>query len=66
MGLAPHIVENGDIVTVLFGSSHPVILRPYEGYCIVVGDAYVYGLMYGEAMQELAVGEYEVQKFELH
>jgi len=62
MGLAPHRAEAGDIICILFGSPYPVILRPQDDFYTVVGNAYVYGLMYGEAMK----GKYTVQEFELH
>jgi len=60
MGLAPYRAEAGDKVCVLFGSSYPVILRPQEGYHTVVGDAYVHGIMYGEAMEGLSDGKYTI------
>jgi hypothetical protein len=66
MGVAPHIAEVGDIICILFGSPCPVILRPHDGYHTVIGDAYVYGLMYGEAMEGLSDGKYTTQEFELH
>jgi len=66
MGLAPYRAEIGDLICVLFGSCNPVILRPEEGYYAVVGDAYVYGLMHGEAMEDLSDGKYNVEEFVLH
>jgi hypothetical protein len=66
MGLAPYRAEAGDVLCVLFGCPNPVILRPQDGYHTVIGDAYVYGLMYGEAIQELSDGKYTIQEFELH
>ena len=38
-------IEVGDVVTLLFGASGPVILRPYHGFSRLVGCAYVSGLM---------------------
>jgi hypothetical protein len=66
MGIAPYSAEIGDIVSILLGSPYPVILRPHEGYYTVIGEAYAYGLMHGEAMEKLAAGEYKLQEFELH
>jgi Heterokaryon incompatibility protein (HET) len=40
----------GDRVAVLAGGPVPYVLRPRSpGYCEVVGDAYIDGIMYGEA-----------------
>jgi len=62
-GVGPADVQNGDYVCVLFGCSVPVILRPYsyggigeEGlpqYYKLVGEAFVLGMMNGEAMDHL-------------
>ncbi|KAF5577137.1 heterokaryon incompatibility het-6 [Fusarium pseudocircinatum] len=43
----------GDMIAVLFGCSTPVVIRRYGpcGYFQVIGEAYVQGLMYGEAME---------------
>ena len=66
MGLAPSTAQAGDIISVLFGSMHLVILRRRDDFYIVVGNAYAYGLMYGEAIVELWQGKYTVEEFELH
>lgn len=54
IGLGSLIMKPGDLLTVLYGSGHPVILRLYKRgeYYSVVGLAYVYGIMDGEAVQE--------------
>ncbi|PTB38997.1 uncharacterized protein TrAFT101_007024 [Trichoderma asperellum] len=51
-GLAPKEAEEGDLVCILFGCTVPVILRPIEdlGLYKLVGEAYVHGVMDGEAM----------------
>ncbi|KAF5983611.1 heterokaryon incompatibility het-6 [Fusarium coicis] len=43
----------GDMIAVLFGCSTPVVIRRYGpcGYFQVIGEAYVQGLMDGEAME---------------
>jgi hypothetical protein len=55
----------GDVVAVLFGASMPAVLRP-EGLIEyhLVGECYIYGIMYGELMDSLDV-ERDVQEFRL-
>ncbi|KAF2822828.1 HET-domain-containing protein [Ophiobolus disseminans] len=58
VGFAPPKTEQGDIIAILYGCSVPVILRPtYNGDDDVdeyqfVGEAYIYGKMDGEALDE--------------
>lgn len=48
--LGPKVMEVGDIVCVLFGGKTPFGLRPWaDGQYLLVGEAYVHGLMKGEA-----------------
>jgi hypothetical protein len=57
-GLAPTRAEEGDLICILFGCSVPVILRnmspspPESGdaYFYFIGEAYVHGMMDGEAL----------------
>lgn len=53
LGMAPRAARRGDIVVVLFGCSVPVVLRSREGNenYTVVGECFVPGLMYGEALE---------------
>ena len=62
MGLVPHHATKGDVVAVLTGGRVPIVLRPHEGYYTVVGDAYVHGIMDGEAFENLE----ELVWIELH
>jgi len=65
-GLAPNTTGIGDLICILFGCSCPVVLRPrHHGY-IFIGDAYVDGIMDGEAMNGYENGTYELQNFNLH
>lgn len=52
MGLAPWNVQEGDIVCVLRGGKTPFLLRLPPTACIykIVGEAYVHGIMGGEAV----------------
>ncbi|KAL9110754.1 MAG: hypothetical protein Q9227_004746 [Pyrenula ochraceoflavens] len=57
LGLAPENVRIGDLVCVLTGCTVPVVLRPqrrpHQPECFeVIGEAYAYGYMDGEAMRE--------------
>ena len=55
LGLGPIATEAGDIVAILWGCIVPVILRPLKlrGECLVVGPAYVCGMMEGEVVEWL-------------
>ncbi|KAI4604922.1 hypothetical protein J4E80_010850 [Alternaria sp. BMP 0032] len=66
VGLAPADTQPSDIVAILYGCSVPVILHPvYEADVLVghqlVGEAFIYGKMDGEALS----GEHEEVKFRL-
>lgn len=52
LGLAPSASSVGDLICVLYGCHAPVILRPSEDSNLhtLIGDAYVHGLMDGEAL----------------
>ena len=51
IGMAPHHARKGDIVCLLLGCRIPVVLRERkEGGFRLVGEAYVHGIMKGEAM----------------
>jgi hypothetical protein len=65
MGWAPDNVfgppdaqtEAGDLIAILFSCSTPIVIRPHGEYFKVVGEAYVQGLMDGEAMELLESGK---------
>ena len=59
LGIGPRNVRNGDLVCVLLGGDVPFILREVdrgERLNVLVGDAYVQGLMYGEAVNDRSLG----------
>jgi hypothetical protein len=65
-GLGPPIMQNGDLCCLFFGAEVPYILRLCEdGSFIFVGECYVHGIMYGEAMDMLQSGELETTEFVL-
>jgi hypothetical protein len=53
LGLAPMDAQVGDKIVLLGGGKVPYILRPKDGaetgYYELIGDAYVHGIMDGEA-----------------
>lgn len=59
LGIGPKNVQKGDIVCVLFGGDVPFILREVDRSQrtnILVGDTYIQGLMYGEAVHDPSLG----------
>ena len=63
MGLGPLSAEKGDLICVLYGYDKPLVIRKKNGYHVVVGECYVYGLIYGEAMEGLSSGKLQEQRF---
>lgn len=57
IGLAPHGSREGDIIFVILGADVPFVLRPFEDVYEIIGEAYVQGIMNGEAlaMEDLPV-----------
>ena len=62
VGLAPKHVENGDLIVIFPGAKFPYVLRRFDdGKCILVGEAFVHGIMYGEFMSK----DPEIEEFVL-
>jgi heterokaryon incompatibility protein (HET) len=55
-GVGPTHVENGDIVSVLFGSEMPYVLRPCKDHFHLIGWCFVHGIMDGEIVQRWKEG----------
>jgi hypothetical protein len=52
VGLAPESVKQGDVLVIFRGAKFPYVLRRNgEGTYILVGEAYVHGIMYGEYLE---------------
>lgn len=74
-GLAPSAAQAGDQVCILAGGQTPYILRragevvlPDSGIAPafkVVGDAYVHGIMHGEAMADVEEGRASLERWAL-
>jgi len=67
LGLGPAILKPGDKIVILLGCRVPVLLRPQEGRYRLVGESYVDGIMYGEAIVELQneAGSLSTETFEI-
>ncbi|KAI2479831.1 HET domain containing protein [Pyrenophora tritici-repentis] len=53
----------GDLIAIVFGCSTPLAIRPCGERFQVLGEAYVQGLMDGEAVNTLREGRYVTQSF---
>ena len=57
IGLAPHGTMEGDLIYVVLGASVPYVLRPLSQRDFsLIGEAYVQGIMRGEALQTDELG----------
>ena len=65
IGLASQEVIEGDIICIPLGCCHPVVLRKVEDHYINLGETYVDGYMYGEAMGMLEREELKLEDLEL-
>jgi hypothetical protein len=54
-------IQAGDIVCVLLGGSVPYIVRPKDDSYILIGEAYVHGIMDGEVLEAVNRGEYALE-----
>ena len=68
MGLCSVGVEEGDVVSIILGCDMPILLRKRdESHRRVIGEAYVHGIMNGEALNGLTMENYTtfVRRFSL-
>jgi hypothetical protein len=67
IGTGPCQTKAGDKVVILYGSFLPYVLREHgEGRYLLVGEAYIDGIMHGEALKQHEKGELpgvETQRF---
>jgi hypothetical protein len=63
LGLAPSVSEPGDIVAIIKGARAPSLLRPREHSCQyrIIGQVYVRGLMFGEALKKQNFGFKDIE-----
>jgi hypothetical protein len=67
-GVGPACAKTGDVAVILFGSNLCLVLRPIlAGDYLLVGDAYVHGVMRGEVVRELeeSDGKYHEETFRI-
>jgi len=61
LGMGPaKLMEDGDVLCVLFGADVPFLLRQHEDGYLVIGECYVYDIMHGEVLDRLEEGGGEV------
>ncbi|KAF2640327.1 HET-domain-containing protein [Massarina eburnea CBS 473.64] len=64
-GRSDEQTRQGDLIAIVFGCSTPVVIRPRGPHFQVLGEAFVQGLMDGEAMEGLELGKFHSQSFVL-
>ncbi|KAI6084372.1 heterokaryon incompatibility protein-domain-containing protein [Hypoxylon rubiginosum] len=65
VGLGPSIMQENDILCILFGGATPMVLRPVGDCYRFVGECYVYDLMRGEGIEGWEKGHYTTKTFHL-
>jgi hypothetical protein len=50
LAAVPWEARAGDLVAVIRGASVPFVVRPQTGKHLLIGDAYVEGIMHGETV----------------
>jgi hypothetical protein len=63
MGLGPLGTRTGDEICVLLGCNQPLLIRRVGDHHLVVGQCYVYGMMYGEMIDEMEAGRLVADDF---
>lgn len=64
-GTGPDYMKTGDQVCVLLGGATRFIVRPNKDVYRLIGECYVHGLMYGEALKGIKTGEARIVEFRL-
>ncbi|PQE03876.1 hypothetical protein CJF30_00006585 [Rutstroemia sp. NJR-2017a BBW] len=65
VGLGGNVCKSGDVICVIYGCATPIILRGKGNAFQLVGEAYIHGIMNGEALKGISSGKYTVRDFEL-
>jgi uncharacterized protein YjlB len=61
LGQVPLHAQEGDVVVIPIGSAVPFVLRPHQARYQLVGQAYIHGVMMGEALQFDHLAEEEIE-----
>ncbi|OWO98772.1 hypothetical protein B2J93_4643 [Marssonina coronariae] len=56
-------LRRGDKIAIIFGCSTPIFIRPCGPFFQVIGEAYIHGIMDGEALSFLKAGHFEARDF---
>ncbi|KAH6710905.1 heterokaryon incompatibility protein-domain-containing protein [Leptodontidium sp. MPI-SDFR-AT-0119] len=51
LGQVPSLAQEGDVIVIPTGSAVPFVLRPRQAQYQLIGQAYIHGVMMGEALQ---------------
>jgi len=65
MGFGPGKLCEGDLVCIIFGCPHPLLLRETGDTYHLVGEVYIYGMMRGEMMVDFEAGKFVEETFVL-
>jgi hypothetical protein len=63
--LCPAATKAGDEVCILYGCSVPVILRRKGAFYVLVGESFLHGIMFGEAMKSRMFGRDHSKMFDI-
>lgn len=66
VGLAPPAAQPGDFLCILLGVRIPIVMRKVEDHNVLIGEAYVDGVMDGQLMKELEDGTFRTEMFNIH
>jgi hypothetical protein len=66
IGTGPKVVQESDIICLLLGCPVPLIIRREDDHYLIIGWAYIYGMMNGEMMNELREGRLHLEDFIFH
>jgi hypothetical protein len=66
MGIGCQGIQKGDVVCILLGCDMPLVIRKIEEYYVLVGNAYIYGLMNGEALKDIQESKAKLEDIIFH
>jgi hypothetical protein len=66
IGLADSRALPTDCICILLGAPMLFILRRQENHFLLIGEAYVHEFMYGEAIEMMRSGSFEVKTIDIY